>query len=285
MSTGWLMSRLMQSLVVLIAIGVCASPAAGAPSSVGRQVATSGEWKASLTFVKSSDGFSYSDLHLTVLDGSRLVLDAPVTTSLQGGGQLQPSTLGFTKGSSVLFRDLNADGSKELLLSLYTGGAHCCSIEQVFDFAASGPRKTEIDFYDSDATLKSLAGHMVFESHDDSFAYQFTDYADSGEPVELWAYDAGRFTDVTREHHQAVSQDATFWWKAYRSQLKSRGDVRGLLAAWAADEALLGHAAKAKQTLLQLAFSGALDKGYGAPKGSTYVRLLWRFLAKHGYLH
>jgi hypothetical protein len=232
--------------------------------------------------VKTGD-LEYSDLHLAVLDGSQLVLDQPVTSSLRGvGNRLQPG--GFYGRSSVSFRDLNADGSKELLLALFTGGAHCCSVEQVFDFSRAKPRKTEFDFADSGANVKLLDGNVVFVTTDDSFAYRFTDYADSGAPIQIWAYNAGRFANVTRSHTTAIAKDAAFWWKSYRGQLKKHGDVRGILSAWAADEALLGHAADTKQTLLQIAFNGALEYGFGSPKGSTYVRALWRFLAKEGYL-
>jgi hypothetical protein len=272
---------LIRLVAVAAVIAIASSRTAlGSPDAVGHQVATSGAWKASFTFVESN--YRYSGLHVTVLDGSRLVLDAPVTTRFSGASTLQPGSL--SRRSSISFRDLNGDGTKELVLALFTGGAHCCSIVQVFDFAGTTPKKTEIDFGDPGATLIALNGQVLFRSADDNFAYAFTDYADSAEPIELWTYNGGHFNDVTRAYPQEIGKDATDWWRSYRSALKSHGDVRGVLAAWAADEAELGHARTAKQTLLQLAFNGALDRGYGPPKGSTYVRDLWKFLAKHGYL-
>jgi len=273
--------RLLVPLAAL-AVLLSARAALGASLSVGHQDASAGDWRAKLTFEQKSS-LEYSDLHLTVLAGSRLVLDQPVTSSLRRvGNRLQPG--GFFGRSSVSFRDLNGDGTKELLLALFTGGAHCCSIEQVFDFSGAKPRKAEFDFADSGAKLKLLDGKVVFVSADDSFAYRFTDYADSGAPIQLWAYRAGRFANVTRSHRRAIVADAAFWWKQYRAERSKHGDLRGILSAWAADEALLGRAAESKQTLLQIASGGALDQGFGAPKGSAYVRALWRFLAKQGYL-
>jgi len=90
--------------------------------------------------------------------------------------------------------------------------------------------------------------------------------------------------NVTSSFRSAISADAASWWRYYQQGLKDKRDARGVLAAWAADEARLGQAATAKQTLLQLAFNGALDRGYGGWKGSTYVRQLWKFLGKAGYL-
>jgi hypothetical protein len=253
-------------------------------ASVVRQTAIDGGRKATLTFIRHPGSYpEYSDLHLTVLDGSRLLIDEPVTSSEAGvGGQVQPG--GFSGRSSLSFRDLNGDGSKELLLALFTGGAHCCSVEQVFDFSGARSRKTEFGFGDSGANVKVLDRRVVFMARDASFDYQFTDYADSGAPVVIWAYDAGLFSNVTLNYPTAISQDAAFWWKLCRGRLAQKGDVRGILSAWAADEAMLGQAAHAKELLLHIAFDGALDYGFDRAKGSRYVRALWRFLAKDGYL-
>ena len=129
-----------------------------------------------------------------------------------------------------------------------------------------------------------LNGETVFIGADDSFNYVFTDYADSGAPVAISRYSPGRFASVTSSYPSAISADAASWWRYYQQGLKDKRDVRGVLAAWAADEARLGHGVQAKQTLLQLAFSGVLDRGFSGWKGSTYVRQLWRFLGKEGYL-
>jgi hypothetical protein len=269
---------------VAAAIGAAIVGSAGAAYlSIGHLTATSGEWHASLTYVQKGVGpQSYSDLHLTLLNGGTLVLDVPVVSHLRGSSYLQPGGYGSSK--TLSFRDLNGDGVPELLLNLFTGGAHCCSIEQVYDLSGRGPRKWEMSFGDAGATIISTSGGTLFRTADDSFAYEFTDYADSGAPVQLWSYGHNRFTNVTRQYPLLISRDAAFWWRNYRGRLKTHSDVRGILSAWAADEALLGKAAAAKETLLQIAFSGQLDWGFGSPKGSTYVRLLWAFLAKHGYL-
>ena len=274
--------------VVLLA-ALCAAEAAwaarAAPPDVHRETARSGMWNAAFTYVKQeTNGLtSYTQLHLVVANGVTPVLDAPVVSRVAGAGQVQPG--GFDGHRSVSFRDLDADGTPELLLDLYTGGAHCCFLTQVFDLVASPPRKRELDFADAGATLIVVGGRVLFRTTDPVFAYAFTDFADSGAPIALWSYARGGLRDVTRSQPALVRKDASSWWTAYRAQARRRGDVRGLLAAWTADEALLGRAARARTTLDAIVRSGALGRGEGGVKDSAYVRQLWRFLARYGYLH
>jgi hypothetical protein len=268
-------------LVAALVLWGAGSASASVPHT---EHATLGDWAATFSYVKKGGSLpAYSDLRIRVTHAGSVVLAAPVASSLRGVGHLLGPG-GFQGHPSISFRDLDGNGSPELLLSLYTGGAHCCFLEQVFDFGSATPRKTEINFADSGAALVTMAGHSLFKSVDPSFAYAFTDFADSGSPVALWEYGDGRLTNVTRSFPGAIARDAASWWKAYRAQAMRKGDVRGLLAAWAADEASLGRAASARTTLARLARTGALDRGFGGAKGSSYVRALWRFLHKERYL-
>lgn len=271
------------ALTSLIGATILASLAGAATrSSIVREVARSGEWTASFTYVRGRAAFqNYSGLHLTLQKGSQLVLDQPVVSGLHGVNYVQPGAFG---GKSVSFRDLNGDGTPELLLALFTGGAHCCLIDQVYNLTPTEPKRTEMDFGDGGAQIKVVDGKTIFQGADHGFDYAFTDYADSASPLQVWAYSNDRFSDVTRSFPSLISKDAASWWKQYRLSIKTHRDVRGVLGAWAADEALLGRAHGAKATLLQIAFSGRLDWGFGGAKGSTYVRNLWSFLAKAGYL-
>lgn len=257
--------------------------AAAAPRASARPSARAGAWQATLRYTRTRDGRrSSSRLHLTVTKSGSVVLDTPVVSRLQGASELQPG--GYGKNKTLSFRELDGDSTPELLLDLFTGGAHCCWIEQVYDLTSATPRKTEISFADAGATLVSASGQTLFRSDDDSFAYEFTDYADSGEPIRLWAYAHDRFSDVTRQFPGLIRKDAAFWWSGYRARLKTHEDERGILSAWAADEAMLGNAAQAKQTLLKIADKGSLDWGFGLAKGTSYVRNLWTFLKHEGYL-
>jgi hypothetical protein len=277
------------SLSLLAAIAWTTIGASGAPAAtIHAETASSGSWSARFTYVAKSGSLTdpYVDLRLVVRHHGSLVLDAPVESS-SGGTSLRPGGLG--RRSSIAFDRLNG-ADPEAVLTLYTGGAHCCFVDQVYDFDFATPRKTEIDLSDFGATLRTIDGRTVFVSGNDRFAYVFTAFAYSGVPIQLWQYRPGHFVDVTGRYPALVASDAASWWTEYEQEKRptgpAGGDVRGVLAAWAADEAMLGHAARARRTLLDIASTGVLSQGSNAgwPTGLAYVRALWRFLAKNGYL-
>ena len=104
-------------------------------------------------------------------------------------------------------------GSPQVVLELYSGGANCCFIDQIFSYdpGTMAYVKTEHDFADAGATIKRLNGQYRFVSADGAFKYAFTDGADSGEPLQIWQFTAGGFVDVTRHYPGMIRKDAAFW--------------------------------------------------------------------------
>jgi hypothetical protein len=184
----------------------------------------------------------------------------------------------------LAFVFLDGRRAPELLLWTYTGGPHCCTMLEVFDFNTSPARTAMLYLGNADARLQWFGRRPRFVGADDRFAYKFTSYAGSVRPIRIWRYDAGRFADVTRRFPILIAEEE----RALRGFFADpgAGDYRGVAAAWAADEALLGHAAEARVELDKLAQHGKLN-GLGAPEapsGQAYVDALWRFLARTGYL-
>jgi hypothetical protein len=248
---------------------------------VHTETAVSGVWSARFTYLTASGSTNrYSDLHLTVLHAGALALDVPVTSALASASTLGPG--GFEQASSIRFYSL-VGSSPELVITLFWGGAHCCYVDQVFDFNALPALKTEFNFGDTGAKITPIRGAFVFVGADARFDYAFTDYADSASPIEIWRYTPHRFIDVTLSYPSLVERDAARWWR-YFQQRTTTEDVRGILGAWAADKARLGQRSSAASSLLRIAANGGLDRGFGSPKGSTYIRDLWVFLAHNGYL-
>ena len=122
--------------------------------------------------------------------------------------------------------------------------------------------KTEHDFASSGATLRRLSGQWRFLSADPGFKYAFTDGADSGEPIQIWRFAAQRFVDVTRAYPKLIRADASSWLQLFRAHI---ANGVGLIAAWAADEELLGHDALVQSTLKTERRRGDLRAG---PAGS-----------------
>ena len=83
-----------------------------------------------------------------------------------------------------------------------------------------------------------------------------------------------------------IRRDAAAQWHYYEQSRRKHYNVRGLLAAWAADEYLLGRGATVWPTLERLGRRGELDCRDCFPRQSAnaYLRALRRFLRKTGYL-
>jgi hypothetical protein len=272
---------------LLVAASVAGATCAGglAAHALAAPIATTPTaWQAKLTYAKGTGSVeTYSGLRLSVSHLGKVVLNAPVKSALFPSGS---SAVGGLKPSSVSFHDLNGDGTPELVLVLWTGGAHCCYLDQIFDFSHNPAHKLEINLRDSGARVTTVNNHVILQGADNRFDYAFTDYADSASPVQVWQYESDKVVDTTRSFTGLIGADAARWWARY---LKARtsakdDDVRGLLAAWAADESLLGDGTSAHTQLLQIAATGDLDHGVGSAKGTAYVASLWKFLHAHGYL-
>ena len=122
----------------------------------------------------------------------------------------------------------------------------------------------------------------MFISADDRFAYRFAAFAFSGLPLQIWSVASGRFVDVTRRYPSRVAADARRWWRIFRANVRRHlGD--GALAAWAADEELLGRGAAMRAALAAQERLGALRNDGGGPGGAAFIRALERFLARTGY--
>ena len=188
-------------------------------------------------------------------------------------------------------RDLDGDGEPEVVVDVFTGGAHCCTKSRVFlrsaggrwarlthDWGNPGYRLRDVD---RDGTVELVTG-------DDRFSYAFTAYVASSRPVQVWSLRGGRLREVTRDHLPAVRTDAAAQWRLYLRLKRDRlPDVRGVLAAWMADKALLGESAGGWRTLEAARRRGELGRGrllFGLPAGRAYLAKLRAFLTRTGYL-
>ena len=284
------MPRHLTALVAAAALLVTGAPAASAAS----ETSTSGPVTATFSYKQGDeDDLLYRDLRLKIVRGGVVALDAPIVSAdCQYGCWLAGPTL--EGRSSVHVRDLDADGEPEVIVDLFTGGAHCCLVAQVYalqrgpasDLAPSYSR-IEHNFLDPGYSWDDLDGDGVaeFVSADGRFAYAVSSFAGSGFPVQVWRYEDGRFTDVTREFPALVREDSDRQWRVYRTyrRLEPPGNdpALGALAAWAGDEYLLGHGRRVQRELRRALRSGLLDGFFGS--GKRTVRNLNRLLAQAGY--
>ncbi len=277
------MKRTLLAAFVATTLFLISAPAAFATT----QTAQSGDVSATFTF--SGVYPKFSGMQLTIAQGGTVFYDEPVTSNACGTYCAPGSPTGL--GSSVHVLDLEHDGQPDVVLDLYSGGAHCCSIEQVFSFdpGAMTYVKTQHDFGDPGEQIVDLGHNARYEflTADDSFAYEFTDFAASGLPIKILTFSGRQFSNVTRHYPKLIARDAARWMKAFKSMAKQHySDSVGVAAAWAADEELLGHAKLVNAFLANQLQAGHLNSALslGEPSGAKFVTKLRRFLRTHGYL-
>ena len=186
-------------------------------------------------------------------------------------------------------RDLDGDGEPEILVDLYTGGAHCCYWTVILHYDGHTYRGNAVLWGDPGYELRDLDGDGRPEilTNDDRFAYEFAAYAFSVLPVQVDRYDHGRIEDVTSQYPWLVRREAKQLWKLYEQTRRERdADVRGVLAAWLADEYRLGLAAQGWARIEAVYRRGDLSPpGIDAlwPSGRKYLSALRSFLVKTGY--
>ena len=178
--------------------------------------------------------------------------------------------------------DFSGEHEPPAVLTTYSGGAHCCTTVRLYDLQSRAVR--QLDLGNMGARIIIADGTPVIETRDDAFSYAFTDFADSGAPVRLFAPGRAGFRDVTREFPALIRADATSQWS-----LASRRTLKlGFYAAWSADEEMLGHDAHVWRTMRRLERAGRLMvppnlREPGWPDGQAYLTKLRQFLTARGY--
>jgi subtilisin-like proprotein convertase family protein len=240
--------------------------------------------KATVTYTERD--FLYEKLRVTVVRAGRKVLDVPIQ---------QAGCSGACEGSrpvDIRVRDLDG-GEPEVLLDLYTGGAHCCSVTLIlrWDAAARRYRSTLGYWGNYGRRLVDLDGDGLpeFVASDERFVYTFTAYVFSAAPIQIWSYRAGKLLDVTRRYPKQIEKHATSIgrWFLTRRKPEKDTDLRSYVAAYVADQYLLGRPDAAIRALEGAHRHGLLYSGrtyLGWPAGTAFVAELMRHLKKWGYI-
>jgi len=255
--------------VVVVAIGLAA--AAGSDARAQRI-----DVSAKVTFVKR--GFEFKQLRLHITRNGKTWQSGPLGTT-------------YFRAPLVRVRDVDRDGELEVLVDTFTGGAHCCLESRFFRYvrASRSYAGTFHSWGNGAYRAKNIDRRDGVElvSSDDRFAYAFTAFAASAFPIQIWQFEDGRFGDVTRSFPGQVELDSKGLWRLYEDVRRERTDVRGVLAAWLADECLLGRAEEGWARLEEIRQQGVLGPRRelaGWPQGRAYLRELRLFLRKFDYI-
>ncbi len=254
------MRRLMVLAACLAMLAVPATATATTVSARGAGIT------ATLSFRGS--GPRVTDERLSISQHGKVVYDQPVPTT--GCSRVCAPLL-----HPVAVADLYGDGFQEVILNLWSGGADCCTLADVFvhSSAMNSYVLDQHNFGPAGFVLRNIGPHgrPLFVSADRAYYCEFSSCAASVLPLQILEYSGERFIDVTRSQPRLIRADAARIWKLYITHIHTG---QSAFAAWAADEQNLGRGALVTSTLRREVAGGHLSTGFAAA--------LRRFLSGRG---
>jgi hypothetical protein len=232
---------------------------------------------------KVDEGYTeFRNMRLRVVRGGKPVVEKLVCSGI---GCWPALYKGDARWALVL-RNVGGSKEPEVLVEIYTGGAHCCRHTVIASRGTQGYRTIRHSWGDPGYRGQWRNGIYYFLTVDPSFAYAFTSYAESSAPALAWTMTrSGRLRNVTRQRLDYVRANATVRWRLYRERRDdSQSSVRGILAAWCADQHLLDRGDDCEVELERAAKAGWLESQTdGDESPAEYIVKLRRFLRDRGY--
>jgi len=198
-------------------------------------------------------GPAYELTRLTIVRRGRLVLSTTLPSQVRTAHFDEP------KLSAV---DLAGDGEPEVILTTYSGGAHCCYSSVLYGFARASGRYAALiqDWGAVPPRLHRYGGtsQLVIVHPASSFAYTFSSFAGTGFPIDIWGYVPVRLVDLVACYPNITRDDADHWWHRAREYPT---EPTGFLAAYAADLFRLGEGDQAMSAIRGSRMAG-VDNAY-----------------------
>lgn len=186
----------------------------------------------------------------------------------------------------------------EVVVSFYTGGAHCCSSTSVATSSSEGASWSMVDVGEFDggpllAVDLDGDGRYEFETRDNAFLYTFGCYACSEAPLQIFSVEAGAIKNVSKDPRFRPAHAA--WLKSMIGNAPDE-DANGFLAGYVGEKILLGegkeawalmlaHYDKESDWGLEACGQAVNDEGecLGTPEILTFPEALERMLNESGY--
>jgi hypothetical protein len=193
----------------------------------------------------------------------------------------------------VELRDLDNNGTDEIIVSTYSGGAHCCTSLVIYTWQKDKFIRAETGFLDGmGGSFEDLDqdNNYEFVTIDNAFLYAFSSYAGSFPPSLIYTFKQGKLEDITRKYPQELRKTLSDMEKALQLAKQEKTEVNGILAGYVAQKILLGEYEEAWQFLLDN-YDKTSDWGLDIYSESTVIgkypdfpTALKNFLLKNGYL-
>jgi hypothetical protein len=229
-------SRLAGAALFLAAFAANAVPAlavhAGSVSETSRNVTATLSWKAGHDYLAEKPTLTIERAGVTLLSGQDLTEACQLCTNL-----VQPR-------NALHVRDVNGDGEPDVLVDLFSGGAHCCSstVIEVLNTGGTAYQQTVASWLNGFYRLRDLDGdgQPEFVTDDERFAYLFTSYAESWRPPMVLELRGHTLRDRTTDFPKLVRKDLLAIDDELPKLVRQGGDPRGLVGARVADMYLDG---------------------------------------------
>jgi hypothetical protein len=154
---------------------------------------------------------------------------------------------------SVQIAEIDPGNSQpEVVVSFYTGGAHCCSNTSVITSNKEGTAWQTVDVGEFDggpmlATDLNGDGRYEFSTRDNAFLYAFACYACSEAPLEVLTVENGAVKNITNDASLKPAHAA--YLKTMIENVPDE-DVNGFLAGYVGEKILLGESKPAWDLML-----------------------------------
>jgi hypothetical protein len=274
---------------VLIATASAIAVAALAPVSV---TASSGPVTATLTAIGAVSENTITDaagIRLTIARGGAIAFNGPLRPCRFGCAPEDPSGSRFVELKAA---DLDGDGEAEVLIDRSDGFTPCCTLETAImrRDPFSGTYRELDRHWGESYRIAHLGGapRAQLVTRDLRFYERFAPrLAGFQLPVKILQLQARGLVDVTRRHRAVVRRDTASLSRLLRSteaiadgrrpgnRTIARAGLRPQLAAYAAEERLLGRRAVGDRRLAREVRRHRVS--------ASFRRALLRFLSRTGY--
>jgi hypothetical protein len=246
------------------------------------EISESGKVRGEVSFVK--EGENAKNIRIKIIrDGQSLLQETvliPTRSLVDNPEQKASDEISEGRLLSLRVRDLDGDKEPEVLADLVStkSGVRCCNYSFIYRYDTEAKKYTHIkhfwgnvsyeivDFGKNDIPeLKSLDGR---------FAEAFTNYADSRLPLQIWEYRQGKMLDVTKQYPVQVYTNSCELWLESNKRLSEDGEAKGVLAAYMANQYVLGQEVESWQLL---------ERVYQGRDRTQFFGKLREFLVSTGY--
>ncbi|MBW4485594.1 MAG: hypothetical protein KME14_23940 [Tildeniella torsiva UHER 1998/13D] len=197
--------------------------------------------------------------------------------------------------AGIELTDLDSDGTPEVVVQTFTGGAHCCLAITTYTWQSEQFNPVYFGYLDGGGgEFKDLNddGLMEFVTLDNAFFYSFSSYAGSYPPSVILTYENGEYRDTTPQFANYLADTATgMRFTVEDPEFADRGDKNGVLAGYVAQNIRVGRYREAWLFMLShydrtddWGLSTYTDDGEATQVYADFPTALYAFLQELGYL-